>query len=287
VGPPPSSGAEAGEEAAQAPPEREAAEVLLAAVEVFPAGEAGVAVPRAAEAVRRPAVEAFPAVEAEVAPRVAEESRAWKAEVVQPAAAARRLAAQQGLEAAVRRGPARRLALAEARIVRGASARRPASPGSPEALRAECRRSLPPIARASSGSERRRRARPHGARSRLRQRAGVPMAGGAAAAARGRGRRASWRSRCLRVRRGRDRRAWRSRSQRIWRGWGRRNNTARTRHDRDPRDSVGREFVHYRHDVAIGSIAVATQLNHAVGVGQLRLDLVRQLIPRDWISSHR
>src|SRR5580698_7903568 len=93
-----------GEEAAQARPAPEAAGARAAeaaaapraagavrrpAVEVSPAGEAGIVVPRAAEAVRRPAAEAFAAGEAEVAPQAPEESRAWEAEVALLAAAGR------------------------------------------------------------------------------------------------------------------------------------------------------------------------------------------------------
>jgi hypothetical protein len=186
VGPPPSSGAEAVEEAAQARPEPE----------VF-AAQAAVAPLPATDPAERLAAEAFPGKEAgvvrqavaAVAPRqAAEESRAWKAEVAPrqvAAEAAPRLAVSKGLEAAARPEPGRRLELAEARVGRAASAVRPEAPVFPRAEpQAGCRRPLPSAIRPAGAPDRRAKARRREARSRRRLQEDEARAGGAAAARR-------------------------------------------------------------------------------------------------------
>ena len=188
AGPPPSSGAEAVEEVAQTRSEPEAAEVS--------AVQATVALLPATKAAERLAAEGFPEKEAGVARQaaavarrpVAEESPAWRAEVAPrqvTTEAAPRLAVSQGLEAAARPEPGRRLELAEARIGRAAS---PVPPGAPVLRRAElqarCRRLLPWAVRPAGRPGRPAKARRREARSRRRSQEGEARAGGAAAARR-------------------------------------------------------------------------------------------------------
>src|SRR5580704_8865577 len=60
---------------------------------------------------------------------------------------------------------------------------------------------------------------------------------------------------------------------RVWRHRSRRDRAARAGHDGDAGHPVRRQFVHHRDDVAVGSVAVAAQLNDAAGVAKLGLDL--------------
>ena len=46
---------------------------------------------------------------------------------------------------------------------------------------------------------------------------------------------------------------------------------ARAGHDGNPGDSGGREFIHHRHDIAIGSVAIPAQLNDAIRIAELGL----------------
>ena len=83
-------------------------------------------------------------------------------------------------------------------------------------------------------------------------------------------------------RRSRGRRVWRRRSRRGGRPGSWRDRSTGPGHDRDPGDSVCRELVHHRDDVAIRRVAIAAQLYDAIGITEPGLDRRRQLIGGTW-----